>query len=263
MGSAAVADSAARGAVLEVRRLSCYHGRRSVVDDVSFEVRRGELLALIGPSGSGKTTLLRALNRLHELTPNARIEGSVLLNDVTTAGTAFSRQELRRRVGYVFQLPNPFPMSIYDNVALPLREHQLVAGEVECGHRVRELLERVGLLAEVGERLEESALSLSGGQQQRLCIARVLATEPDVILLDEPCSALDPQATAVIERLLAAIKDELALVIVTHNLAQARRVADSVAFLLDGELVELGAREQIFAEPRDPRTRDYLEGRFG
>jgi phosphate transport system ATP-binding protein len=263
MGSSAVAENASGGAVLEVRHLSCYHGRRPVVDDVSFEVCRGELLALIGPSGSGKTTLLRALNRLHELTPHARIEGSVLLNDMPTAGTAFSRQELRRRVGYVFQLPNPFRMSIYDNVALPLREHQLVTGEVECGNRVRDLLERVGLLAEVGERLDESALSLSGGQQQRLCIARVLATEPDVILLDEPCSALDPQATAVIERLLAAIKDELALVIVTHNLAQARRVADSVAFLLDGELVELGARDQIFAGPRDPRTRDYLEGRFG
>jgi phosphate transport system ATP-binding protein len=263
MGSAAVVDGAARSAVLEVRGLSCYHGGRSVVGNVSFEVRRGEILAVIGPSGSGKTTLLRALNRLHELTPDARIEGSVLLDDVATAGTAISRQELRRRVGYVFQLPNPFPMSIYDNVALPLREHQRVAGEDECALRVRDLLERVGLLSELGGRLDEPALSLSGGQQQRLCIARVLATEPDVVLLDEPCSALDPQATAVIERLLAAVKDELALVIVTHNLAQARRVADRVAFLLDGELVELGARDQIFAEPRDPRTRDYLEGRFG
>ncbi len=163
MGAAAVADTATLRAVLEVRHLSCYHGQSSVVEDVSFDVRRGEILALIGPSGSGKTTLLRALNRLHELTPGARIEGSVLLDDVATAGTAISRQELRRRVGYVFQLPNPFPMSIYDNVALPLREHQLVAGEIECGLRVRDLLERVGLLAEVGGRLDEPALSLSGG----------------------------------------------------------------------------------------------------
>jgi phosphate transport system ATP-binding protein len=260
MGSTAVAPGEA---VLEVRHLSCYHGRRPVVGDVSFDVRRGEILALIGPSGAGKTTLLRALNRLHELTPDARAEGSVLLLGAAPRGAAFSGEEMRRRVGYVFQLPNPFPMSIYDNIALPLREHRLVAGEHECESRVRAVLERVGLLAEVGERLDESALALSGGQQQRLCIARVLAAEPDVILFDEPCSALDPHATAVVEQLLAAVKAELGLVIVTHNLAQARRVADRVAFLLDGELVELGARDQVFEEPRDARTRDYLAGRFG
>jgi phosphate transport system ATP-binding protein len=263
MGSAAVADGAALPVVLKVRNLSCYHGRRSVLENVSFDVRRGEILALIGPSGSGKTTLLRALNRLHELTPNASMEGSVFLNGVATGDSALSRQELRRRVGYVFQLPNPFPMSIYDNVALPLREHELVADEAACGRRVRALLDRVGLLAEVSGRLGDPALSLSGGQQQRLCIARVLATEPDVVLLDEPCSALDPQATAVIERLLATVKGEIALVIVTHNLAQAQRLADDVALLLDGELVEVGARERMFAAPRDSRTRDYLEGRFG
>jgi phosphate transport system ATP-binding protein len=264
MGSTAVeADGAARRVVMEVRRLSCYRGGRPVVGDVSFDVRRGEILALIGPSGSGKTTLLRALNRLHELTPNVRVAGSVLLDGVATGGAAFGEEVLRRRVGYVFQLPNPFPMSIYDNVALPLREHRLVADEAECGRRVQSLLERVGLLAEVGERLDDPALALSGGQQQRLCIARVLAAEPDVVLFDEPCSALDPHATAVIEGLLATLKGELALVIVTHNLAQARRVADRVAFLLDGELVEVGARDQVFGEPRDPRTRDYLDGRFG
>jgi phosphate transport system ATP-binding protein len=263
MGSTAIANSATGGAVLEVRRLSCYRGRRTVVGDVTFDVRRGEILALIGPSGSGKTTLLRALNRLHALTPDIRVEGSVLLHGAATEGAAFSVEELRRRVGYVFQLPNPFPMSIYDNVALPLREHRLVAGEHECGRRVQGLLERVGLLDEVRERLDQSALTLSGGQQQRLCIARALAADPYVMLFDEPCSALDPQATAVVERLLAAIKEELALVVVTHNLAQARRIADQVAFMLDGELVELGARGQVFGEPRDPRTHDYLGGRFG
>jgi phosphate transport system ATP-binding protein len=179
------------------------------------------------------------------------------------AGGAVGVDELRRRVGYVFQLPNPFPLSIYENVALPLREHRLVAGDRECGRRVRSLLDRVGLLSETGARLDESALTLSGGQQQRLCIARVLAAEPDVILFDEPCSALDPHSTAVIERLLATIKGEAALVVVTHNLAQARRIADRVAFLLDGELVELGSRDDLFTAPRDPRTRDYIDGHFG
>jgi len=249
--------------VLEVRELSCYRSGRPIVAAASFDLRRGEILALIGPSGAGKTTLLRALNRLHTLAPDARAEGSVLLGGVETAGAGFSAEELRRRVGYVFQLPNPFPMSIHDNVALPLREHRLVEGERECGTRVRTLLERVGLLTEVGDRLDESALTLSGGQQQRLCIARALASEPEVILFDEPCSALDPAATAVIERLLAALKEDVALMVVTHNLAQARRVADRVAFLLDGQLVEVGERNQVFGRPRDPRTRDYLDGRFG
>jgi phosphate transport system ATP-binding protein len=263
MGATAVAGhDPVRGAVLELRHLSCYRGRDSVVEDISFDVRRGEILALIGPSGSGKTTLLRALNRLHALTPDVRVEGSVRLLGATE-GDAFGDEETRRRVGYVFQAPNPFPMSIYDNVALPLREHRLVTGEHECEFRVRNLLERVGLLAEVGERLDESALVLSGGQQQRLCIARVLAAEPDAVLFDEPCSALDQHATAVIERLMAALKEELALMVVTHNIGQARRIADRVAFLLDGSLVELGTRDQVFGSPRDPRTRDYVEGRFG
>lgn len=257
------AEGPASEAVLEVRRLSCYRGRRAVVGDVSFDVRRGEILALIGPSGSGKTTLLRALNRLSELAPGTRVEGAVLLSGLPVAGGAVGVDELRRRVGYVFQLPNPFPLSIYENVALPLREHRLVAGGRERGRRVRSLLDRVGLLSETGARLDESALTLSGGQQQRLCIARVLAAEPDVILFDEPCSALDPHSTAVIERLLATIKGEAPLVVVTHNLAQARRIADRVAFLLDGELVELGSRDDFFTAPRDPRTRDYIDGHFG
>ena len=220
--------------------------------DVSFDVDRGEILALIGPSGSGKTTLLRALNRLHELTPGGRSEGSVRLGGVPRRRRgAFGREELRRRVGYVFQLPNPFPMSIYDNVALPLREHRLVAGETRRAHACVTLLERVGLLAEVSERLDESALALSGGQQQRLCLARVLAHRPEAILLDEPCSALDPGHGAWSSICSRTAKADLALVIVTHNLAQARRLADRVAFLLDGELVELGEREQIFAAARD------------
>jgi phosphate transport system ATP-binding protein len=233
------------------------------VRDVSFDVRQGEILALIGPSGSGKTTLLRALNRMHELTPGGRSEGSIRLGGAPATGRgAFGCEELRRRVGYVFQQANPFPLSVYDNVALPLREHRLVAGDEACTERVLHLLERVGLLAEVRNRLDASALELSGGQQQRLCIARVLASRPEAILLDEPCSALDPSAAALVEHQLVGLRADLALVIVTHSLAQARRLADRVGFLLDGELVELGAREQIFMAPADPRTRDYISGRL-
>jgi phosphate transport system ATP-binding protein len=265
MGSGAVAGNGVAGEpLLQVRHLSCAYGRRAAVRDVSFDLCRGEILALIGPSGSGKTTLLRALNRLHELTPGGRSEGSIRLGGAPATGKgAFGCEELRRRVGYVFQQPNPFPLSVYDNVALPLREHHLVGGEEACMDLVRQLLERVGLLAEVTDRLDESALALSGGQQQRLCLARVLASRPEVILLDEPCSALDPGATALVERQLIGLRVDLAQVIVTHSLAQARRLADRVAFLLDGELVELGEREQIFTAPSDHRTRDYVTGRFG
>jgi phosphate transport system ATP-binding protein len=265
MGSGAVARNGVTGeALLQVRNLSCVYGRRTAVRNVSFDVYQGEILALIGPSGSGKTTLLRALNRLHELTPGGRSEGSIRLGGLLATGRgAFGREELRRRVGYVFQQPNPFPLSVYDNVALPLREHRLVAGDEACTRRVRQLLERVGLLAEVSDRLDESALALSGGQQQRLCLARVLASRPEAILLDEPCSALDPGATALVEHQLVGLRADLAQVIVTHSLAQARRLADRVAFLLDGELVELGEREQIFTAPADSRTRDYVTGRFG
>jgi phosphate transport system ATP-binding protein len=265
MDSGAVARTGVAGqALLQVRNLSCVYGRRAAVRNVSFDLHRGEILALIGPSGSGKTTLLRGLNRLHELTPGGRSEGSIRLGGVPATGRgAFGREELRQRVGYVFQHPNPFPLSVYDNVALPLREHRLVAGDEACSRRVHQLLERVGLLDEVRDRLDESALALSGGQQQRLCIARVLASRPEAILLDEPCSALDPGATALVERQLVGFRGDLAQVIVTHSLAQARRLADRVAFLLDGELVELGEREQIFTAAADSRTRDYIAGRFG
>jgi phosphate transport system ATP-binding protein len=263
-GGAVVQPGCGAEPLLQVRNLSCAYRRRVAVRGVSFDVCRGEILALIGPSGLGKTTLLRALNRLHELGRGGRSEGSIRLDGPPAIGSgACSCEELRRRVGYVFQQPNPFPLSVYDNVALPLREHRMVDGKEACTERVRLLLERVGLLAEVTDRLHESALALSGGQQQRLCIARALASSPEVILLDEPCSALDPAATALVERQLTGLRADLAQVIVTHNLAQARRLADRVGFLLEGELIELGEREQIFTAPADPRTRDYVMGRFG
>jgi phosphate transport system ATP-binding protein len=263
LGRAIDAAASSVEAVLAVRNLSCSYGRRWVVRDVSFDMRIGETLALIGPSASGKTTVLRALNRLNELIPDAHVRGSLQLRGVPVQRGVLGADALRRRVGYVFQLPNPFPLSVFDNVALPLREHRLVADEDECTGRVHSLLERVGLLDELGGDLRGSALSLSGGQQQRLCIARALATDPDVILFDEPCSALDPRSTAVIEELITAMKATLGIAVVTHNLAQARRIADRVGFLLDGELVELGGREQVFQSPCDRRTRDYVNERFG
>jgi phosphate transport system ATP-binding protein len=250
-----------RPPLLRVWRRSCWYGENQAVRDVTLHVSPGEILALIGPSGCGKTTFLRSLNRLNDLIDGARSEGVATLLGLDVE--RLSPELLRRRVGYVFQLPNPFPMSIFDNIALPLVEHGLVRRREHARPTVEHVLERVGLLRETEGRLERSALSLSGGQQQRLCIARLLATGPQVILLDEPCSALDPRSTATIEQELLGLKEEVAIVVVTHNLAQARRIADRVGFFLDGELVELGAVDDIFERPRDTRTADYLAGRFG
>jgi phosphate transport system ATP-binding protein len=257
-----VTANGAKG-VLSADCVSCWYGASQAVRDVSVEIRRGEILALIGPSGCGKTTFLRSLNRLLDLVPAARVEGSVTLGGVDVRGAQIAPEELRRRVGYVFQLPNPFPLSIADNVALAMVEHGLARRREDCAPKVEQVLARVGLLDEVSGRLGESALRLSGGQQQRLCIGRLLAIDPEVVLLDEPCSALDPRSTATIEEELFGLKSELAIVIVTHSLAQARRVSDRVGFFLDGELVELGPTQQIFEEASDPRTRDYVAGRFG
>jgi phosphate transport system ATP-binding protein len=249
--------------VLRAEHVSCWYGATQAVHDVSVEIHRGEILALIGPSGCGKTTFLRALNRLLDLVPKARVEGSVSLRGVDVRSPQITPEELRRRVGYVFQLPNPFPLSIEDNVALAMLEHGLARRREDCGPKVEQVLTRVALLDEVRGRLGESALRLSGGQQQGLCIGRLLAIDPEVVLLDEPCSALDPRSTATIEEELFGLRSELAVVIVTHSLAQAKRVSDRVGFFLDGELVELGPAQQVFEEASDPRTRDYVAGRFG
>jgi phosphate transport system ATP-binding protein len=241
------------------------YGDNWVVRDVSLPVRRGEVLALIGASGSGKTTLLRALNRLTEITAGAARAGQITLDgeEIHTLEV----NDLRRRVSMVFQQPNPFPMSIFDNVAYALSER---AGRgrrrrrsAELEHAVADALRRAGLYDEVADDLERSALRLSGGQQQRLCIARALAAGPEVLLLDEPCSALDPISTATIEELIVGLRDSVAIVIVTHNLQQAFRVADQVAFMHLGELVEYGSSEQVFDHPSQPRTRDYVSGAFG
>ncbi|HEY2768592.1 MAG TPA: phosphate ABC transporter ATP-binding protein [Solirubrobacteraceae bacterium] len=250
---------------MRIESVSLAYGERWVVRDVSLTVRRGEVLALIGASGSGKTTLLRSLNRLTEVTAGAGRAGAIALDGEEIH--ALEVTELRRRVTMVFQQPNPFPMSIFENVAYALREApgrgRRRARRAALEPAVREALRRAGLHDEVGEDLDRPALALSGGPQQRLCIARALAADPEVLLLDEPCSALDPISTAVIEELIVGLRESVAVVIVTHNLQQAQRVADHVAFMHLGELVEYGTAEQVFEDPRQQRTRDYIGGAFG
>jgi phosphate transport system ATP-binding protein len=247
---------------MRVERLSIAYGSKLAVESVSLPIRQGEVLALIGPSGCGKTTLLRSLNRLTELTRSASMKGRILLDDEDIA--TLEPTALRRRVTMVFQQPNPFPMSVFDNVAYVLREQAARRPRKAALHgAVRSALERAGLYDEVAEDLSHPALRLSGGQQQRLCIARALAADPEVLLLDEPCSALDPQSTQVIEELIVQLREQVAVVIVTHNLQQAYRIADRVAFMYLGELVEYGPAEQLFGAPREPRTKEYVGGGFG
>jgi phosphate transport system ATP-binding protein len=235
---------------------------KEAVRAVTLPVRKGEVLALIGPSGCGKTTLLRSFNRLIELTPTASLRGRITIDGADTAQMPVDA--LRRRVSMVFQQPNPFPMSVFDNVAYAIREQgSRHPRKAQLEPQVRLALDRAALLDEVGDNLDHPALRLSGGQQQRLCIARSLAVEPEVLLLDEPCSALDPKSTAQIEDLIVSLREDIAVVIVTHNLQQAYRVGDYVAFMYLGDLVEYGPVEQVFGAPREPRTREYVAGAFG
>jgi len=254
--------------VFDSREVSIFYGAKQALAGVNLGIRRGQITALIGPSGCGKTTFLRSLNRMNDSVASFRIEGSILYHGHDIYGSNVDRVEVRRRIGMVFQKPNPFPKSIYDNVAWAPRNLGLRRGLDE---RVEEALRGAALWDEVKDRLKDSALGLSGGQQQRLCIARAIAIEPDVLLLDEPASALDPIATGAIEDLMHSLKGRFTIVIVTHNMQQAARVADRTAFFsLEtggekpvGSLIEVDETEKIFAEPRDPRTRDYVSGRFG
>jgi phosphate transport system ATP-binding protein len=242
--------------------VSVFYDGIPAVRGASLTIHKGEVLALIGPSGCGKTTLLRTLNRLTELTPNARQGGTISLDGEDIL--EIEDTVLRTRVAMVFQQPNPFPMSIFDNVAFALREQsRRRPRRRELGPLVQHALERAGLWSEVADKLDAPALRLSGGQQQRLCIARAIASGPEILLMDEPCSALDPRSTAVIEELILSLRKELAIVIVTHNLQQARRVADRVAFMYLGDLVELGSTAQIFEAPRESATSEYVGGAFG
>jgi phosphate transport system ATP-binding protein len=247
---------------MHVEELSIAYGSKLAVKSVSLPIRQGEVLALIGPSGCGKTTLLRSLNRLTELTKTASLSGRITLDGIDIA--TLEPTALRRRVTMVFQQPNPFPMSVFDNVAYVLREQaKRRPRRPALRSSVEDALARAGLLEEVADSLDHPALRLSGGQQQRLCIARALAAQPEVLLLDEPCSALDPQSTKVIEDLVVKLREEVAVVIVTHNLQQAYRIADHVGFMYLGELVEYGSTGALFANPRQQRTRGYVSGAFG
>jgi phosphate transport system ATP-binding protein len=247
---------------MDVENLSVSYGGKPAVRTVSLPIRQGEVLALIGPSGCGKTTLLRSLNRLTELTRGASLSGRITLDGVDIA--SMEATSVRRRVTMVFQQPNPFPMSVFDNVAYVLREQaSRRPRRAAVRGAVTDALSRAGLLDEVADNLDHPALRLSGGQQQRLCIARALAAYPEVLLLDEPCSALDPVSTRLIEELIIKLREEVAVVIVTHNLQQAYRVADYVAFMYLGELVEYGSAQRVFGSPRESRTKDYVSGAFG
>jgi phosphate transport system ATP-binding protein len=247
---------------MHIDEVSIAYGHKAAVRSVSLPIRQGEVLALIGPSGCGKTTLLRSLNRLTELTRAASLSGRITLDGTDIA--TLEPTALRRRVTMVFQQPNPFPMSIFDNIAYVLREQaRRRPRKPALRAEVEDALARAGLLEEVRDNLDHPALRLSGGQQQRLCIARALAARPEVLLLDEPCSALDPQSTKVIEDLVVKLREEVAVVIVTHNLQQAFRIADHVGFMYLGELVEYGSAGALFSNPRQQRTRDYISGAFG
>ena len=257
-----VSRAAPRGERLRLEDVSVFYATTPAVRNVSLSISHGEVLALIGPSGCGKTTLLRTLNRLTELTPNASHSGRILLDGEEIDELVDT--DLRSRVSMVFQQPNPFPMSIFDNVGFALREQsRRRPRRPELEPLVSQALQRAGLYEEVRADLGRSALRLSGGQQQRLCIARAIAQKPEILLMDEPCSALDPRSTAVIEDLIGQLSKELTIVIVTHNLQQARRIADRVAFMYLGDLVEVGETEQIFTAPREQQTREYIAGVFG
>jgi len=247
---------------IRIKDLSVFYGGFQALKSVSLDIPRNKITALIGPSGCGKTTFLRCLNRMNDLIDNVRIEGIVELDGINIYGDNVDTVQLRKKVGMVFQKPNPFPMSVYDNVAYGPRIHG-VRNRDELDHIVEMSLQRAALWNEVCDKLDQSGLQLSGGQQQRLCIARVLAVDPEVILMDEPCSALDPIATGRIEDLMLELKEQYTVVIVTHNMQQAQRASDYSGFFLMGELIEFQETTNLFMVPKRRETEDYISGRFG
>lgn len=247
---------------LTVRDLNLYYGENHALKDINMDIREKGVTALIGPSGCGKSTFLKTINRMNDLIDNVRITGELKLDDEDIYGEGVDTTVLRKRVGMVFQQPNPFPMSIYDNIAYGPRIHG-IKGKAELDAIVEKSLRGAALWDEVKDRLKRSALGLSGGQQQRLCIARALAVEPEILLMDEPTSALDPISTLKIEDLMGELKKNYTVVIVTHNMQQATRIADYTAFFLVGEVVEYAPTTDLFSHPREKKTEDYITGRFG
>ena len=256
------ATTVAKNVKVDIRDLSFYYGSTKALKNVTLPLYDRKVTAFIGPSGCGKSTLLRILNRIYELYPNQRAEGEVVLDGENILGSRIDTNLLRSRVGMVFQKPTPFPMTIYDNVAFGIKLYERMARS-ELDGRIEDALQRAALWGEVKDKLNESGLSLSGGQQQRLCIARTVATRPEVILLDEPCSALDPISTAKIEELIDELSADYTIVIVTHNMQQASRTSDQTAFMYLGELIEFGPTEKIFTAPDKKQTEQYITGRFG
>ncbi len=248
--------------IIEIKNLNFYYGKFQALKNINLEIKARRITALIGPSGCGKSTFLRTLNRMNDLIEGARAEGEVWFDGKNIFSPETDLLELRRRVGMVFQRPNPFPLSIADNITYGLRVHGQT-DQAFLEERLYWSLKAVNLWDELKDRLNESALNLTGEQQQRLCIARLLALQPEVVLMDEPCSALDPVATARIEDLMRELRENYTIIIVTHNMQQAARVSDYTGYFLLGELVEFGETNQIFTSPRDKRTEDYITGRFG
>jgi phosphate transport system ATP-binding protein len=257
-----VADTTVEKAKIEVKNLNFYYGQSKALKDINLSLPERSVTAFIGPSGCGKSTLLRVLNRIYELYPKQSAEGQVLLDGKNILDRSQDLNLLRTKIGMVFQKPTPFPMSIYENIAFGVRLYEKIS-KAEMDSRVEQALKRAALWNEVKDKLNASGLSLSGGQQQRLCIARTVAVKPEVILLDEPASALDPLSTAKIEELIDELQADYTIVIVTHNMQQAARVSRQTAFMYLGELVEFDRTEKIFTSPREKRTQDYITGRFG
>ena len=248
--------------IISAKDLCLWYGNMQALKNISIDIPKNSITALIGPSGCGKSTFFKTLNRMNDLIPNVKITGEVKYNDSNIYEPGIDVSELRRNVGMVFQKPNPFPMSVYDNIAYGPRTHG-VKGKAKLDDIVEESLRDAAIWDEVKDRLKKNALGLSGGQQQRLCIARALAVKPEVLLMDEPTSALDPISTSKIEDLATELKKSYTIIIVTHNMQQAVRISDNTAFFLLGNLVEFGSTEDLFSQPKDKRTEDYITGRFG
>jgi phosphate transport system ATP-binding protein len=257
-------DSPAASAIrqIAIKNFNFYYGKYHALKNINLEIYKGRITAFIGPSGCGKSTLLRTLNRMYDLYPDQRTEGEILLDGRDILQRHVDVNELRAKVGMVFQKPTPFPMSIYDNIAFGVRLHERLS-RVEMDDRVEWALRKAALWDEVKDKLKQSGMGLSGGQQQRLCIARGIAVKPEVLLLDEPTSALDPISTMRIEELLHELKEDFTIVIVTHNMQQAARVSDFTAYMYLGELIEFGVTDEIFVKPKKKQTEDYITGRFG